>query len=193
MPLLQGDLQTQTTSLKTHKKPTLGLIKILFDVKANHLHGNRLNQCYQQVHTRFHHQIDEIWGTGQNSVKYFPIRKNQWCCDGTKPNTSFMLWRPRPKNNKRLIHGTHEMVAENFEKTPGYFLPSSSLGFYSNVQPVPEKFLEENTKPQALSSGIYWGNQIPFPFKKMSWDKLCKKHLFDVMNSSVRGNAFICE
>ena len=123
-------------------------------------------------HTRFHHQIDEIWGTGQNSVKYFPIRKNQWCCDGTKPNTSFMLWRPRPKNNKRLIHGTHEMVAENFEKTPGYFLPSSSLGFYSNVQPVPEKFLEENTTPQALSSGIYWGNQIPFPLKKMRLQNL---------------------
>ena len=128
-------------------------------------------------HTRFHHQIDEIWGTGQNSVKYFPIRKNQWCCDGTKPNTSFLLWRPRPKNNKRrsnkrLIHGTHEMVAENFEKTPGYFLPSSSLGFYSNVQPVSEKFLEEKTTPKALSSGIYWGNQIPFPLKKMRLQNL---------------------
>ena len=102
---------------------------------------------------------------------------------------------------KRLIHKrTHEMVVENSENTPGYFLPVSSLGFYSNAFPsdwgnqiqIPfkkmrlqnldrgsqhthkenSKFLSLHHKDPAPYSGIYWGNQIPIPFKKMRFQNL---------------------
>ena len=92
------------------------------------------------------------------------------------------------------------MVLENSENTPGYFLPVSSLGFYSNAFPsdwgnqiqIPfkkmrlqnldrgnqhthkesSKFLSLHHKDPAPYSGIYWGNQIPIPFKKMRFQNL---------------------
>ena len=100
----------------------------------------------------------DVWGIEENTVTYFPSRQNQWCCDGTKPNPSFLTSRKAfskrslSKNNERLMQ---KMVAKDSENTSGHFLPSSSLGFYSNA-----------------SSEIYWSYQTPMSFENLDHDSL---------------------
>ena len=104
------------------------------------------------------HQMVDVWGIEENTVTYFPSRQNQWCCDGTKPNPSFLTSRKAfskrslSKNNERLMQ---KMVAKDSENTSGHFLPSSSLGFYSNA-----------------SSEIYWSYQTPMSFENLDHDSL---------------------